>query len=168
MKKIQLLFCLLLIPIIVSAQDVWQAKYVEIEQSIKVPNFKNKQYRITKFEALASALAAVNQKAFDTDNGCMADLGCTQDNHDHDYPSAENVAIDCLLGNICSEGWNSIAFPSVTMVEYKICNFITYWFTVTYNVYQRAVLNLVSFWYHYITFVIISLNFISYIFLLYF
>ena len=51
---------------------------------------------------------------------------------------------------------------------YKICNFITYWFTVTYNVYQRAVLNLVSFWYHYITFVIISLNFISYIFLLYF
>ena len=76
MKKIQLLFCLLLIPIIVSAQDVWQAKYVEIEQSIKVPNFKNKQYRITKFEALASALAAVNQKAFDTDNGCMADLGC--------------------------------------------------------------------------------------------
>ena len=50
----------------------------------------------------------------------------------------------------------------------KICNFITYWFTVTYNVYQRAVLNLVSFWYHYITFVIISLNFISYIFLLYF
>ena len=119
MKKIQLLFCLLLIPIIVSAQDVWQAKYVEIEQSIKVPNFKNKQYRITKFEALASALAAVNQKAFDTDNGCMADLGCTQDNHDHDYPSAENVAIDCLLGNICSEGWNSIAFPSVTMVEYN-------------------------------------------------
>ena len=78
MKKIQLLFCLLLIPIIVSAQDVWQAKYVEIEQSIKVPNFKNKQYRITKFEALASALAAVNQKAFDTDNGCMADLGCTR------------------------------------------------------------------------------------------
>lgn len=54
------------------------------------------------------------------------------------------------------------------MVSYKICNFITYWVTVTYNVYQRAVLNLVSFWYHYITFVIISLNFISYIFLLYF
>ena len=56
----------------------------------------------------------------------------------------------------------------VSFVGYKICNFITYWFTVTYNVYQRAVLNLVSFWYHYITFVIISLNFISYIFLLYF
>lgn len=56
----------------------------------------------------------------------------------------------------------------VRLVGYKICNFITYWFTVTYNVYQRAVLNLVSFWYHYITFVIISLNFISYIFLLYF
>lgn len=56
----------------------------------------------------------------------------------------------------------------VVVVGYKICNFITYWFTVTYNVYQRAVLNLVSFWYHYITFVIISLNFISYIFLLYF
>lgn len=56
----------------------------------------------------------------------------------------------------------------VVVVDYKICNFITYWFTVTYNVYQRAVLNLVSFWYHYITFVIISLNFISYIFLLYF
>lgn len=54
------------------------------------------------------------------------------------------------------------------LVDDKICNFITYWFTVTYNVYQRAVLNLVSFWYHYITFVIISLNFISYIFLLYF
>lgn len=54
------------------------------------------------------------------------------------------------------------------VVGNKICNFITYWFTVTYNVYQRAVLNLVSFWYHYITFVIISLNFISYIFLLYF
>lgn len=54
------------------------------------------------------------------------------------------------------------------LVVNKICNFITYWFTVTYNVYQRAVLNLVSFWYHYITFVIISLNFISYIFLLYF
>lgn len=54
------------------------------------------------------------------------------------------------------------------LVVDKICNFITYWFTVTYNVYQRAVLNLVSFWYHYITFVIISLNFISYIFLLYF
>ena len=54
------------------------------------------------------------------------------------------------------------------LVGDKICNFITYWFTVTYNVYQRAVLNLVSFWYHYITFVIISLNFISYIFLLYF
>ena len=56
----------------------------------------------------------------------------------------------------------------VWIVVDKICNFITYWFTVTYNVYQRAVLNLVSFWYHYITFVIISLNFISYIFLLYF
>lgn len=56
----------------------------------------------------------------------------------------------------------------IETVGYKICNFITYWFTVTYNVYQRAVLNLVSFWYHYITFVIISLNFISYIFLLYF
>lgn len=128
MKKIQLLFCLLLIPIIVSAQDVWQAKYVEIEQSIKVPNFKNKQYRITKFEALASALAAVNQKAFDTDNGCMADLGCTQDNHDHDYPSAENVAIDCLLGNICSEvgtallflqsqWWNTIVANSVIRLK---------------------------------------------------
>lgn len=98
MKKIQLLFCLLLIPIIVSAQDVWQAKYVEIEQSIKVPNFKNKQYRITKFEALASALAAVNQKAFDTDNGCMADLGCTQDNHDHDYPSAEKCCHRLFIG----------------------------------------------------------------------
>lgn len=60
------------------------------------------------------------------------------------------------------------ATPTEELVGDKICNFITYWFTVTYNVYQRAVLNLVSFWYHYITFVIISLNFISYIFLLYF
>lgn len=64
------------------------------------------------------------------------------------------------------EGKPCINPPHV--VGNKICNFITYWFTVTYNVYQRAVLNLVSFWYHYITFVIISLNFISYIFLLYF
>ena len=39
MKKIQLLFCLLLIPIIVSAPDVWQAKYVEIEQSIKAVSY---------------------------------------------------------------------------------------------------------------------------------
>lgn len=62
--------------------------------------------------------------------------------------------------------WLTVIF--VPLVGDKICNFITYWFTVTYNVYQRAVLNLVSFWYHYITFVIISLNFISYIFLLYF
>lgn len=63
---------------------------------------------------------------------------------------------------------NNYRIARIEIVGDKICNFITYWFTVTYNVYQRAVLNLVSFWYHYITFVIISLNFISYIFLLYF
>lgn len=128
MKKIQLLFCLLLIPIIVSAQDVWQAKYVEIEQSIKVPNFKNKQYRITKFEALASALAAVNQKAFDTDNGCMADLGCTQDNHDHDYPSAEMLPsivywvifvlrVGTALLFLQSQWWNTIVANSVIRLK---------------------------------------------------
>lgn len=65
-------------------------------------------------------------------------------------------------------GYAMLSLIQYEVVDDKICNFITYWFTVTYNVYQRAVLNLVSFWYHYITFVIISLNFISYIFLLYF
>lgn len=66
------------------------------------------------------------------------------------------------------QSFGAIIVNEPIVVGDKICNFITYWFTVTYNVYQRAVLNLVSFWYHYITFVIISLNFISYIFLLYF
>lgn len=77
-------------------------------------------------------------------------------------PTTKSVPTTGLVDVLFSDG------TIRKIVGDKICNFITYWFTVTYNVYQRAVLNLVSFWYHYITFVIISLNFISYIFLLYF
>lgn len=62
MKKFQLLFCLLLVPMVASAQDVWQTKYAEIEKSIQAPAFKGKLYKITKFGASTKASAAVNQK----------------------------------------------------------------------------------------------------------
>lgn len=57
--------------------------------------------------------------SFDTDNGSMADFGRTNTNKGIGYPDAEFVVIDCLLGNICPEGWSSIGYPSATMLEYN-------------------------------------------------
>lgn len=57
--------------------------------------------------------------SFDTDNGEMADFGRTVTNKGTNYPDAEFVVIDCLLGNIAPEGWSNIGMKTATMLEYN-------------------------------------------------
>ena len=61
-KTLQLLLCLL-VPMIAQAKDWNQQTYKQIEQSIRVPQFANKDYVITKFGAKTTNAAAKNQKA---------------------------------------------------------------------------------------------------------
>ena len=74
MKKLYLLLTLGLfipsmivaqsIPTGISARGLWdEAKYRQIEQSIRVPQFTDKDYVITKFGAKTDAPAVKNQKA---------------------------------------------------------------------------------------------------------
>ena len=64
MKRIIQLWTLcLLFPVIAMAQGWNEAQYKQIEQSIRVPQFADKEYVITKFGAKTDATAAKNQKA---------------------------------------------------------------------------------------------------------
>ena len=58
-----LLMCALIAPITIVAQGWDEAKYKQIEQSIRVPQFADKTYSITKYGAKVDNTAAVNQKA---------------------------------------------------------------------------------------------------------
>ena len=58
-----LLMWALIAPITIVAQGWDEAKYKQIEQSIRVPQFADKTYPITKYGAKASNTAALNQKA---------------------------------------------------------------------------------------------------------
>ncbi|MDD5992144.1 MAG: glycoside hydrolase family 88 protein, partial [Prevotellaceae bacterium] len=62
MKHIKLFLALLMFPMVALA-DAWETEYKQIEQSIKQPEFKDKDYSITAFGASPNATAAVNQKA---------------------------------------------------------------------------------------------------------
>ena len=64
MKRMLRLFLLaLLVPMAAVANDWDDAKYRQIEQSIRMPAFADKEYLITKFGAKTDATAAQNQKA---------------------------------------------------------------------------------------------------------
>ena len=64
MKRIlRLLILGLLVPALAVAQGWDEAKYRQIEQSIRTPQFADKEYPITKFGAKTSGTAAENQKA---------------------------------------------------------------------------------------------------------
>ena len=64
MKKLfQLLTLCLLFPTLTVAQGWDEALYKQIEQSIRVPQFADKDYVITKFGAKPDATAEKNQKA---------------------------------------------------------------------------------------------------------
>ena len=56
------MFCLL-VPVLAVAQGWDETKYKQIEQSIRVPQFADKEYVITKYGAKPDATAAKNQKA---------------------------------------------------------------------------------------------------------
>ena len=65
MKRLfQLLMVCLLAPSLAIAQSFWDAaKYRQIEQSIREPQFADKAFPITKFGARPDGTAAKNQKA---------------------------------------------------------------------------------------------------------
>ena len=65
MKKMFLLLMLsLLMPMLAVGTPQWdEATYRQIEQSIRVPQFADKAYVITKYGAKATNTAAQNQKA---------------------------------------------------------------------------------------------------------
>ncbi len=52
-----------MLPLLANAQGWDEAQYKQIEQSIRVPQFADKDYLITKFGAKPEATAAANQKA---------------------------------------------------------------------------------------------------------
>lgn len=62
MKYLHLLLLCLFFPLASSA-NVWETQYKQIEQSIRQPEFANKEFVITKYGAKPEAMAAVNQKA---------------------------------------------------------------------------------------------------------
>ena len=62
MKYLQWLLLFVLCPLTASA-DAWETQYKQIEQSIRQPQFANKDFLITKYGANTAATAAVNQKA---------------------------------------------------------------------------------------------------------
>ena len=62
-KLISWLMMSLLVPTIAAAQSWNEAQYKQIEQSIRMPKFADKEYVITKYGAKSDATAAKNQKA---------------------------------------------------------------------------------------------------------
>jgi hypothetical protein len=62
MKNLKLLLICMLFPLVASA-SVWDTQYKQIEQSIKQPEFANREFLITKYGASPKASAAANQKA---------------------------------------------------------------------------------------------------------
>ncbi len=63
MKHIMSLLVALMLPLLASAQQWDEAMYKQIEQSIRCPQFAEKDYPITKYGAKQTATAAQNQKA---------------------------------------------------------------------------------------------------------
>ena len=64
MKRLfQFLMLCLLAPALAHAQQWDEALYKQIEQSIRVPQFPDQTYLITKYGAKTDATAAQNQKA---------------------------------------------------------------------------------------------------------
>ena len=59
----QLLTLGLLFPVMALAQGWNEAQYKQIEQSIRLPQFADQEYVITKFGAKTNATATKNQKA---------------------------------------------------------------------------------------------------------
>ena len=63
MKHLSTLLVALLLPLLGSAQSWDEAMYKQIEQSIRMPQFADREYKITQFGASPQASAAKNQKA---------------------------------------------------------------------------------------------------------
>ena len=63
MKRLYLIVFILLTSLPITAQEWDEALYQQIEQSIRVPQFADEAYDITRFGAKPSATAAKNQKA---------------------------------------------------------------------------------------------------------
>ena len=64
MKKfLQMMTLCLLVPLMAAAQSWNEAEYKQIEQSIRLPQFADKEYVITKYGAKETNTAAQNQKA---------------------------------------------------------------------------------------------------------
>lgn len=62
MKHLQTLLLCLLFPLTMAA-SAWETQYKQIEKSIRVPEFTDRTYNITKYGASLKASAAKNQKA---------------------------------------------------------------------------------------------------------
>ena len=62
-KFFQIVMLCMLTPLLAAAQQWDEAQYKQIEQSIRVPQFAEKTYPITKFGAKTTNTAAQNQKA---------------------------------------------------------------------------------------------------------
>jgi polygalacturonase len=63
MRYLSTLLVALLLPLLASAQSWNEAQYKQIEQSIRMPQFADREFVITKFGASEKASAARNQKA---------------------------------------------------------------------------------------------------------
>ncbi len=63
MRYLSTLLVALLLPLLASAQSWNEAQYKQIEQSIRLPQFADREFVITKFGASETASAARNQKA---------------------------------------------------------------------------------------------------------
>lgn len=63
MKHLSTLLVALLLPLTALAQNWDEALYKQIEQSIRMPQFADREYKITQFGASPNASAAKNQKA---------------------------------------------------------------------------------------------------------
>lgn len=62
MKHLQTLLLCLLFPLTIAA-SAWDTRYKQIEESIRMPEFADRTYNITKYGASLKASAAQNQKA---------------------------------------------------------------------------------------------------------
>lgn len=62
MKQLQTLLLCLLFPLTIAA-SAWETQYKQIEESIRMPQFANRTFDITKYGASLKASAAKNQKA---------------------------------------------------------------------------------------------------------
>ena len=71
-KLFQVLLLCLLCPMMGAAQGWDEAKYRQIEQSIRVPQFADAEFLITKYGAKPTNTAAQNQKAHTLSGICAA------------------------------------------------------------------------------------------------